>query len=757
MTKKPYLFADLETYSPVPIKNGTHAYAEQAEVMLFTFAFGNGPVECWDATLDPVMPAHLKAALDDPDQEIIGHNFGMFDSVVLKHALGVVIQPSRIIDTMAIAFSHGLPGGLDALCTILGVGADQAKQKTGHALILFFCKPAAFKHSIGKDFGTPAERRAEIERLKAEWSGRATRESHPAKWAEFIEYAKFDISATRAVWSKLPKWNLPNPNNAERALWVLDQKINQRGIAIDVPFAQAAVKAADRAKAGLAVACREATNEEVQAATQRDALLEHLLAEFGIAPDNLRKATVEKLLDSDIPEGLRELLNIRLQSSSTAVAKYNALIRGVSSDGRFRGTLQFSGAQRTKRWGSRAVQVQNLVKTDPVSIAAWCGIPFKDYKPTRYPTDEEIETYLATGIEAVLHDSADFFFDDVMGLLSNCIRGSFIAPPGKKLVVADMANIEGRMVAWLTGEAWKIQAFVDFDTFLLDDSGNRIPDGKGGFERVGPDLYHVSYGRAFGVDPRKVTKPQRTLGKILELACGFGGGVGAFFTFATMFNIDLDEMADNAIEAIPMEILRDSEGFMHWAEKKGLPKYNMTDKAYIVCNSFKMLWRQAHPETASYWKELGEAFATAILCPGEVITARRLKLQFVKGWVRILLPDSSYLCYPQAKIEENGDLSFMGMNQFSKRWERITTNGAKLFENVTQATARNVFASLFPLAENAGYEIAMHIHDEIVSEVPDSDEFTVDGLSKIMSTVPPWAQGLPLAAAGYEAARYRKD
>lgn len=405
----------------------------------------------------------------------------------------------------------------------------------------------------------------------------------------------------------------------------------------------------------------------------------------------------------------------------------------------------------------RLVQTQNLVKTDPVSIAKWADISFKDHKPVRYPTDEEIDAYLATGIEAVLHDSAEFFFADVMGLLSNCIRGSFIAPPGRKLVVADLSNIEGRVVAWLADEGWKTQAFRDFDTLALDEQGNTIPDGKGGYERVGQDLYHVAYGKSFGVDPRKVTKQQRTLGKVLELACGFGGGVGAFFAFATAFNIDLDEMADNAIGAIPMETLKDSEGFMHWAEKKGLPKYNLTDKAYIVCNSFKILWRQAHPAVSSYWKELGEAFAAAILSPGEVIVARKLKLQFVKGWVRIRLSDGSYLCYPQAKIEESGDLSFMGINQFSKKWCRITTNGAKLFENVVQATARNVFVSSYAPSEAAGYEIVMRIHDEIVSEVPDSDEFTVEGLSAIMSTVPPWATGLPLAAAGYSATRYRKD
>jgi DNA polymerase len=346
--KKEILWLDSETYSETPIKDGTWKYAESAEVEIVTYAFGGGEVLLWDVLSGEQMPADLKAALDDPEQEIGIHNSG-FDTTVFRFALGIVIPPERVLDTMVQALSHGLPGGLDALCDILGVPTDKAKHKTGRALMMLFCKPQPFKHSVGKTFGTPAQRKAEIERLKAAWPGRATHLTHPTQWAAYCEYAKADITAMREVYKRLPKWNYPNPNNGERKLWELDQRINQRGVAIDVPFAQAAVRAADRAKAALAVRCREATNEEVQAATQRDAVLEHILTEYGISLDDMRKATVEKLLESDIPDDLRYLLHIRLQSSSTAVAKYSTLIKGVSSDGRLRGTIQFCGAGRTKR------------------------------------------------------------------------------------------------------------------------------------------------------------------------------------------------------------------------------------------------------------------------------------------------------------------------------------------------------------------------------------------------------------------------
>jgi len=327
--EKEELYWDLETFSTVPIKWGTHAYAEGAEIMLFLYAFGeDGEIKCWDVTLGEPMPADLAAALADTHQMTVAHNCGNFDSVILRHTLGIDLPPNRMVDTFVQAISHGLPGSLDTLCDLFKIGEDLAKKKTGKALIRLFC----------------------MERPKNTKLRRATRETHPKEWQEFIEYGKADISSMRALRKYLPAWNYPSNKGGERNLWNLDQKINNRGVAIDVAFAQAAVRAADKAKVVLAGRCDENTNGEVPSTTQRDLLMEYVFTEYGIAPDDMRKTTVEKLLENpEIPEGLRDLLDIRLQASATSTAKYLSMIRGTSKDGRMRGTIQFCGAGRTKR------------------------------------------------------------------------------------------------------------------------------------------------------------------------------------------------------------------------------------------------------------------------------------------------------------------------------------------------------------------------------------------------------------------------
>jgi len=782
--EKEILWIDSETYCETPIKDGTFKYVEKVEVCLVTYAWGNGTVFCWDATTSDPMPSDLRRGLLDPEQEIGIHNSG-FDANVFRAALGIDIPPHRILDTMIQALSHGMPGGLDVLCDILGITSDKAKHKSGHSLVLLFCKPQPFKHDLPKTGMKAAERKAEVARLQAAWTGRCTRETHPELWAQYIDYAKNDITSMREVHRILPRKNYPNSKNGERQAWNLDQKINQRGVNIDIDFVKAAVRAADRAKASLAIRCQEATDGQVESATQRDAVLEYVLQEYGISPDDLRKSTLEKLLENpDIDEGLAELIRIRLQSCSTSVSKYTALLKGTSSDGRVRGTLQFSGAQRSRRFGGRLFQPQNLPRMNVDAIARWYGIPYKAVD------EQRIDHYLATGVESCLSDSEDLFYSDVMPMLSNCIRGAVMAPAGKKLVVSDLANIEGRVIAWLCSEDWKIQAFRDFDA------------------GIGSDMYCMAYGKSFGVDPSTVDKAQRQIGKTQELACiaenelvltdsglipiqdvrlehkvwdglefvahegvisrgvkqvrthdgltatpehkvwvvgpttrapvrfdaacayylelvqsggnygarsahpdgsefesrvydilncgprnrftvsnclvhncGYQGGVGAFFTFATAFNINLDQMADNAIGNIPMETIRESEGFMNWAEKKGMPKFGLSDKAFIVCNSFKMLWRQAHPAISSYWKELEEDFKYSVAHPGEIVTSRKVKIQTVKMWTFIRLPSGCYMCYPHSQIGEDGSLSFMGVSQFSRKWTRIQTSGGKLLEN----------------------------------------------------------------------------
>jgi DNA polymerase len=731
------LWIDLETYSEVPITQGTHRYAASAEIMLCAWAIDDGPVQVLDLTdpaADPLDWADITDALENPAVTVIAHN-SHFDRTVIRHAWSLDVPPSRWQDTMVQAMAHGLPGGLGDLCDILKIDQDKAKDKDGRALILLFCKP----------------------RPKTSKIRRATRETHPAEWAKFVSYASLDIAAMRAVHAKLPTWNF---KGTELALWHLDQQINDRGVAVDVALASAAITAVGLAQGELAERTSELTYGYVESTTQRDALLRHMLAAYGVELPDLQMATLERRVnDPDLPAELRELIAIRLQASTTSTSKYKTLVNGTSADGRLRGLLQFCGASRTGRWAGRLWQPQNLPR------------------PTL--NQDEIDE----GIEALKIGCADLITDNVMALTSSAIRGCIVAPPGKKLVVADLSNIEGRDQAWLAGEQWKLDAFRAYDN------------------GTGHDLYALAYAASFGVTPESVMADkkaggnQRQVGKVQELALGYEGGVGAFVTFADAYELNLEEMADDAIGAIPPSIWGQANIMLEWhrARKRNPPAdFGMLDKTWLVCESFKLSWRSAHPNITAMWRELRDATRLAVRGPGKTVPCRALRIRRDGSWLRIVLPSGRALCYPSPAVSEGGEpcphcngtgavlvdklaldckdcegtgivpgkggqLSYFGVNQYSRKWSKLYTYGGKLFENVCQAVARDVMAHNMPAIEARGYQIVLSVHDELICEAPDSSEFNSEELASMLAQNPPWALDMPLAAAGFEAYRYKKD
>lgn len=684
------LYLDTETFSTTPIKHGTYKYAFSCEAMVVTWAVDGGPVECWDVTERSIMPPGLLTLLQDPEQLICAHS-SMFDRNVLKYALGVDIPIERWRDTMVKALAHGLPGGLDILGEIFRLPVDQQKHKSGRALIQLFCKP----------------------RPKGSALRRATRLTHPVEWATFLEYARADIEAMRALDKLLPDWNY---SGEELALWHLDQTINDRGMAVDLDLANAAIAAVEAAKRGLAVDTLTLTGGEVFAATQRDKLLIYIVKAFGLDLPDMTKSTLERrIADPDLPPELRELLLVRLQSCTTSTSKYQALVNGTLPNGRLCGTLQYNGAARTRRWAGRLFQPQNL--------------PSKGLPPAA-----DIEF----GIGAIKAGGADLLFDNVMEITSAAVRGCIIASPGNKLVVVDLANIEGRIAAWLAGENWKLRAFEEFDA------------------GTGADLYKLAYARSFGVGADEVTKDQRAIGKVMELMLGYEGGVGAYITGAAAYGIDLDIMAEAAMGSIPDDVFEEAKGFLKWVEKQGRGTYGLVERTFLVCDSLKRMWRAANPAISSYWRELRDVAVTAVNTPGTTYDCRRLKIRRDGAWLKIKLPSGRYLCYPSPRIESDGALSYMGTNPYSRKWCRLNTYGGKLFENACQSLAGDVMKASMRSIESEGYEIILTVHDEIVTEAPDGVQHTVEELSALLATTPPWAEGLPLAASGFEDYRYRK-
>jgi DNA polymerase len=706
------LYLDLETYCETPLRDGTWRYAESAHILLWAYAIDeDGPVKVWDVLGDtvghweplldefvtepsPTMPDDLFRALTDPNVECVAHNAG-FDRTVLLHA-GSTVERAAARDikrwrcTMARGLAHSLPGALEKQGEVLQT-LDSERKREGKDLVRLFCMP-----------------RPENQKLR-----RATRETHPAEWAEFVRYAGGDIHAMRANVKRMPAWNY---QGRELELWHLDQAINQRGMCIDMGLVDAAIRAADRAKAALAERAQELTDGELQATTQRDALLKHLLAEYGVDLPDMQMSTLERRIeDPALPWAVKELLQNRLQASSTSVAKYNTLLRGTSSDGRLRGTLQFAGASRTGRWAGRLFQPQNL--------------------PSRglLPQDE-----IDFGIEAMLADCEHLLFDNVMHVCVSAIRGAIVAPPGKKLVCADLSNIEGRDQAWLAGEQWKLQAFREYDA------------------GTGPDLYKYAYGKSFGVPVDKVTKDQRQIGKVQELAFGYEGGVGAWVTFALAYSVDLEALGATAYPTLPADLREEAQGFLQWSRDQKRSTFGLSDQAFVTCDALKRGWRRGHGNIAAYWKQLAETVREAINAPGVTLVCGKLKVRRDGAWLRLVLPSGRALCYPHPQVGDGGEITYMGINQYSRKWQRLKTYGGKLFENVCQAVARDVMAHNMPLIEAAGFEIVTTVHDEVVCEAPDTDEFTSERLAALLCAAPPWAAGMPLAAEGFEAKRYRK-
>ena len=682
------LYLDLETYSETPITHGTHAYAASAEILLAAWAWDDAPVQVHDFTLSD-MPSEFAGHLIDPDVEVVIHN-SHFDRTVIRHAWGIDIPTAHIHDTMVQAMAHSLPGSLGMLCEVLGLPADKAKDKDGKRLIQLFTKP------LGKN------------RLLR----RATRETHPEDWERFKAYAAADVEAMREVKKRMPTVNF---TPAERELWQLDQRINDRGVAIDLALVESAITAIDRAKHELAGRTQALTDNSVSSTTLNEVFRLHLFEAFGIDLPDLQMATVEKALAaSDMNPAMRELLLIRLQASSTSTAKYRVLQRGTSADSRLRGLLQFCGATRTGRWAGRLFQPQNLPR----------------------PTLKQ--KAIDAGIEALRAGCAHLTTDNVMELVSSSIRSCIVAANGQKLVVADLSNIEGRVQSWLANEEWKLQAFRDFDA------------------GTGPDLYKLAYSKSFGVAPDKVTGDQRQVGKVQELALGYEGGVGAFATFAGVYGINLDDLAEKVLVDAPVDVVAKADKFLEWFNKDKRPKYGLSDDAFVACDVLKRMWRDAHPNIANYWAALKDLSVKALVNRGNTFNELGLRVRASKNWLLLGLPSGRALCYPSPKIEDGDRVTYMGIDQYTRKWTRIDTHGGKLFENLCQAVARDIMAANMPLIEAAGYRIVLTVHDEIIAEAPDEPQYNAEHLATLLAANPDWAPDIPLAAAGFETYRYRK-
>lgn len=342
----------------------------------------------------------------------------------------------------------------------------------------------------------------------------------------------------------------------------------------------------------------------------------------------------------------------------------------------------------------------------------------------------------------------------VMEACSNALRGLFIAPPGRKLVVADLSNIEGRILPWMAGEEWKLQAFRDYDA------------------GTGPDMYRLAYSKPFGVQPNEVTSFQRQMGKGMELSMGYEGGVGAFINIAITYKLDLDAMTASAWDLLPADVMRRAGKAWERAIEQNRT-YDLRKEVFIVCDALKQMWRTAHPKIAAkcyldvcrdtlcthagLWQNWQKAMQFAIQRPHTAFNVGRCSFWRTGNWLLVQKPSGKYLCYPSPRVSDDGEVSYMGVNQYNRQWARIKTYGGKGVENGDQSIAADILKHAMRRAENAGYEIVLHAHDELMSEAPDDPRFNPKHLSALFAQGETWTAGLPLAAAGFEGYRYKKE
>ena len=655
------MFIDLETRSDADItKTGVYRYADSPcfDILLFAVSIDDAPVQVYDLAQNDIIPDNILHAL--ADHNVMKHSFNAsFERVCISvwlkrnypelfHGYGNPQDSvSDYLDSESWRCSMVASAYLGLPLTLAGVGAvlklEQQKMTEGKALIRYFCVPYDTIHGVPK-FRSPADA--------------------PDKWQIFKAYNKRDVETEMEIEAKISKFPVPQSVWEE---YILDQKINDRGIQVDMPFVQNAIQIGDTVKKALTEKLSDITGLENPNSVQQ---MKNWLSESGLEMQSLGKKEVqEQLLTA--PTHIREVLQLRQQTSKSSVKKYTAMQNAVCHDHRARGMFQFYGANRTGREAGRIIQLQNLPQN-------------------HLPDLEEARDLVLSGDI----DALDMLYEDIPDTLSQLIRTEFIPKKGYQFIVADFSAIEARVIAWLAGETWRMESFAR-----------------------GEDIYCASASRIFGVPVVKHGENGhlRQKGKVAELACGYGGSVGA-----------MKAMGADALGLSDAEL-----------------KQIVTD------------WREASPHIVQLWWDVEAAAMKAVRQKTSAET-HGIIFSYESGFLFVQLPGSRRLAYVKPRIGKNRfggeSITYWGVGT-SKRWERLETYSGKLVENIVQGIARDLlFYSMKTLSDCF---IVGHIHDEMIIEC--TKDTSLSDICEQMSVTPEWADGLLLRADGYECNFYKKD
>lgn len=745
------LHIDVESSSAAELAGddgvGVHKYAEHWTTRVYCMAW-------W---FDDVKQTKLWHDWEPFPQEVIDHVAGGGTVVAHNAAFertmwNVVMRRPNVVDnlpalilpelkieqmvcTLARASTITLPAGLDYIAQVMGF--ENRKDPVGYKLMMKHAKPASrTKHPDGSETYT--------------WH--SDREERRVIGAYCQQDVVVELDVDRTVLQHAAR---------ERRVWELDQRINDRGVRLDLPLVKAAIEVVEVAKARLHTRMAKITDNEVTACSQVQKIVAWINAK-GIPCTSIAKGVQQELIlqAKSVDSKVEEVILLRQQSGKgTPTSKYQTMASCALLDGKAYGQLFYHGAS-TGRWAGRLIQFHNLPKIDEdhdlrdvLTVVGILG--------TYWSADEKC-------------DAIQMVCGTVLPVLSKALRHMLIASEGRRFIGGDLSNIEGCVAAWISGEEWKTQAYRDFQ------AGN------------GQDLYIVSYSKSFGLEVHKVTKSQRGIGKIQELACGFQGSVGAYHKMCRQYNLNIAAMVGPIRSAVTQE---EWDAAAKTMKRPGTNTYGLPEDQWTAFKVAVNGWRAAHPAVESAWYELQDAAIQAVAEPEKPVWCLDGKIAYLCSrdvlWCK--LPSGRNLAYMRPYIKgtyeyhlQDGDGNYAWVKEDDvdgllskgyfrtekqprvkrsvifecyesekKRWGKSSLYGGLQFENIVQAVARDVMVEGMFAAEEKGYNIVLTVHDELLCDEP-VGHGSAEELQSIMSTVPSWCPGLPLAAKCWEDIRYAK-
>lgn len=691
------LHLDLESRSDLDLtKVGVHRYVESphTDIWVACYAFDDGPVHTWwpgqDVPFD--VCGHIEAG-----GEVWAHNASFERHLV--NAAGVrkhgwpFIYTDQTVCTQAMAYAMALPGSLEKAAAALGV--SEQKDMAGQRLMLQYCQPR-FIDSQGK----------------------ITWWNDGEKLQRLADYCAQDVIVERAIAKRMRSLS-----PKEREIYILDQKINDRGIKVDIPAVKNAIEILTQEKESLNQEIRRVSGDQIATANAVAQIKTYLLYRGVDDVESLAKPDVlDHLGKVHLPEDCRRVLEIRQEAGRASTAKLEPMFHGAGTrDHRIRGCFQFSGAG-TRRWAGRRVQLQNLKRSTLSPELA-----------------DEIIKAIGQGRDATY---LDILYGRPFDVIANCIRSFLVSDHGKRLLTADFSAIEARAVAWLAGQETTLAVF-----------------------REGKDIYKHEASNIFGKRADKINEAERQVGKVAVLALGYQGGVGALQTMARGYGVRLSP-AKEALEALATieQVEKARENFARNGSKHGIE-----EAEFIASDLVKMFWREKNPCIVKYWQGVEDTALSAVQNPGVGFRigppGREVVFRTNGSFLWATLPSGGTICYPYpqsgpvelpwegrgGKPATKQGLTYM--SEELKKWTRVKTYGGKLTENLTQSLARDLLAGSMLKLDKAGFALVAHVHDEIVCE-GQPEQF--EHMKQIMCEVPAWAEGLPMAAGGKVSGRYCK-